>query len=71
MTSGFIIRKNQYYDSIFLMGISKRISDISGVQQNAVLMGSETNKGLLIQHRHPGCPDRRRPAKRFDRGGDR
>jgi len=47
MPSGFVIRKNQYYDSIFLMGISKRISDVSGIQQNAVLMGSETNKGLL------------------------
>jgi succinyl-CoA synthetase alpha subunit len=29
------------------MGISKRISDVPGVGQNAVLMGSETNKGLL------------------------
>lgn len=47
MPSGFIIRKNQYYDSVFLMGISKRISDVPGVGQNAVLMGSETNKGLL------------------------
>jgi FdrA protein len=47
MPSGFIIRKNQYYDSVFLMGISKRLSDLPGVQQNAVLMGSETNKGLL------------------------
>jgi FdrA protein len=47
MPNGYIIRKNQYYDSVFLMGISKRLSDIPGVQQNAVLMGSETNKGLL------------------------
>jgi succinyl-CoA synthetase alpha subunit len=47
MASGFVIRKNQYYDSVFLMGISKRISDVHGVRQNAVLMGSETNKGLL------------------------
>ena len=47
MASGFVIRKNQYYDSVFLMGISRRVSEISGVQQNAVLMGSETNKGLL------------------------
>ncbi|HEY9710487.1 MAG TPA: acyl-CoA synthetase FdrA [Oculatellaceae cyanobacterium] len=47
MQSGFVIRKNQYYDSVFLMGISKRLSDIPGVQQNAVLMGSESNKGLL------------------------
>ncbi len=42
MASGFVIRKNQYYDSVFLMSISKRISDAKGVQQNAVLMGSET-----------------------------
>ncbi len=47
MPIGFVIRKNQYYDSVFLMGISKRLSDVPGIQQNAVLMGSETNKGLL------------------------
>lgn len=47
MSSGFVIRKNQYYDSVFLMSISKRISDAKGVQQNAVLMGSDTNKELL------------------------
>ena len=47
MASGFVIRKNQYYDSVFLMGISKRISDTEGVQQNAVLMGSDNNKKLL------------------------
>ncbi len=47
MASGFSIRKNQYYDSVFLMGISKRISEVPGVRQNAVLMGSDSNKGLL------------------------
>lgn len=47
MASGFVIRKNQYYDSVFLMGISKRISYVKGVQQNAVLMGSDANKRLL------------------------
>jgi succinyl-CoA synthetase alpha subunit len=49
MATGFVIRENQYYDSVFLMGISKRISDVKGVKQNAVLMGSETNKELLAQ----------------------
>jgi FdrA protein len=49
MANGFVIRKNQYYDSVFLMGISKRISEAEGIQQNAVLMGSETNKELLSQ----------------------
>lgn len=47
MPSGFVIRRNQYYDSVFLMGISKRIQDVKGVHQNAVLMGSDANKGLL------------------------
>src|SRR5512139_2158772 len=49
MATGFVIRKNQYYDSVFLMGISKRISEAEGIRQNAVLMGSETNKELLSQ----------------------
>ncbi len=47
MASGFIVRKNQYYDSLFLMGVNKRILDQPGVTQSAVLMGSDTNKTLL------------------------
>ncbi len=47
MPSGFIIRKNQYFDSLFLMGVNKRILDQPGVTQSAVLMGSDTNKTLL------------------------
>ena len=48
MPSGFVIRKNQYYDSVFLMGVNKRLSEIKGVQQTAVLMGSDKNKQLLL-----------------------
>jgi len=48
MASGFVIRKNQYYDSIFLMNVNRRISEVKGVQQTAVLMGSPTNKSLLL-----------------------
>ena len=47
MASGFVIRKKEYYDSVFLMGVSKRLSDSAGVQQTAVLMGSKVNKELL------------------------
>jgi FdrA protein len=47
MTSGFVIRQNQYYDSLFLMGVNRRLSEARGVQQTAVLMGSENNKRLL------------------------
>lgn len=48
MASGFIVRKNQYYDSLFLMGVNKRILDQPGVTQSAVLMGSDMNKALLV-----------------------
>jgi hypothetical protein len=44
MTSGFVIRKNQYYDSVFLMSVNRRISEVKGVQQTAVLMGSPAKK---------------------------
>jgi FdrA protein len=47
VVSGFVVRKNQYYDSVFLMRVNKYLSDIGGVQQSAVLMGSERNKQLL------------------------
>ena len=47
MSSGFVIRPNQYYDSVYLMGVNKRLSQVEGVEQTAVLMGSEKNKVLL------------------------
>jgi FdrA protein len=47
MASGFIVRKNQYYDSVFLMGVSNRLSKMEGIQQTAVLMASDKNKNLL------------------------
>jgi FdrA protein len=47
MASGFVIRKNQYYDSVFLMSVNARVLKIEGVQQTVVLMGSQTNKQLL------------------------
>jgi FdrA protein len=47
MFTGITIRKNQYYDSVFLMGFNNRISKIGGVLQTAVLMGSDANKEVL------------------------
>jgi FdrA protein len=47
MATGFAVRKNEYYDSVFLMGISKKVSDILGVKQNVVLMGTEANKAVF------------------------
>jgi hypothetical protein len=43
MASGFVIRRNQYYDSVFLMGVNRRLSEARGVQQTAVLMGGWTS----------------------------
>jgi succinyl-CoA synthetase alpha subunit len=48
MASGFVIRKNQYYDSVFLMTVNARMLKVEGVQQTAVLMGSPANKQLLL-----------------------
>jgi FdrA protein len=48
MSSRFVIRKNQYYDSVFLMSVNARILKVEGVQQTAVLMGSPANKQLLV-----------------------
>lgn len=49
MAKGFVIRKNQYFDSVFLMSVNKHLSDEKGVEQTAVLMGSDGNKKLLTE----------------------
>ncbi|MCJ7531913.1 MAG: acyl-CoA synthetase FdrA [Anaerolineales bacterium] len=48
MKNGFLIRKNQYYDSVFLMGFNSQIMGTKGVQQSAVLMATDTNKEVLV-----------------------
>ena len=62
MATGVATRRNQYYDSVFLMGVNRRLLDSAGVRQSAVLMGSEANKSLLadlgiedvqVQHARP------------------
>jgi FdrA protein len=47
VSSGYLIRKNQYYDSIFLMRVSQALSAEPGVQECAVLMATDANKDLL------------------------
>ncbi len=48
MLTSTAIRKNQYYDSVFLMGFNNRLSKVDGVVQSAVFMGSDANKEVLI-----------------------
>ena len=49
MAAGFVIRKNQYYDSVFLMRVAKTLSEEPGVEQCAVLMATDANKELLAE----------------------
>ena len=47
MITEFLVRKNEYHDSVFLMRVAKRISGQKGIVQAAALMGTEKNKALL------------------------
>jgi FdrA protein len=49
MASGYAVRPNRYYDSVFLMGVNQRLGRVPGVRQTAVLMASEQNKTLLAE----------------------
>ncbi len=49
MTIRLMIKKNQYYDSVFLMGVNKRLFEAEGVIESAVLMASEANKQTLTK----------------------
>ncbi|RPI27587.1 MAG: FdrA family protein, partial [Chloroflexota bacterium] len=44
-----MIRKNQYYDSVFLMRVAKTLSEEPGVRECAVLMGTDANKERLAE----------------------
>ena len=42
-----IIKPNQYSDSVSLMQLSKKLSDLDGVEKVSVMMGSPANKEIL------------------------
>ena len=44
-----VVRKNAYFDSVTLMGVSKRLLDLPGVEAVSVSMGTEMNKQLLAE----------------------
>ncbi|MBM4277084.1 MAG: acyl-CoA synthetase FdrA [Deltaproteobacteria bacterium] len=47
MITRCLIRKKEYYDSVFLMRVAKQIAGQRGILQAATLMGTEKNKVLL------------------------
>lgn len=42
------VRKNTYYDSVTLMGISKKLNDLPDILSVSVSMGTDMNKQILI-----------------------
>lgn len=42
-----VIRKNQYHDSVRLMNISKKVSELKGIVSCIVLLGTEGNKKII------------------------
>ena len=49
VAAGYLIRKNQYYDSVFLMRVARGLSEEPGVRECAVLMATDANKELLAE----------------------
>ena len=49
MSTGITIKKNSYFDSVFLMQVAKGISNEPRIEQAIALMGTENNKAVLIK----------------------
>ena len=47
MLTGYVIRKNEYHDSVFLMRAARTIREQEGIFEAALFMGTEKNKALL------------------------
>lgn len=43
------IKKNRYFDSVFLMAVARRIGEQPGIEDAAAVMGSPANKLVLIK----------------------
>lgn len=47
MKTRILIKKNQYRDSVFLMRINERIRSLPGIEEIAIMMGTDNNKDLI------------------------
>lgn len=47
MVSNTVIRQNSYYDSVTLMSLSSKITDLEGIEDAVISMGTDMNKELL------------------------
>lgn len=49
MTIRYVIKTSQYFDSVLLMNIAQRVRALAGIEDAALVMGTEANKRLLAQ----------------------
>jgi succinyl-CoA synthetase alpha subunit len=47
-TSDVAIRKNRYYDSVFLMSVASRLAKLPGIEDAAAVMGTANNRKMLL-----------------------
>jgi FdrA protein len=45
----YLIKSSQYFDSVFLMSVAHRVRTLPGIEDVALVMGTEANKSLLAQ----------------------
>lgn len=43
------IKRNRYFDSVFLMAVARRLSDRPGIDKAAAVMGSPANRAILLE----------------------
>jgi FdrA protein len=49
MATGVVIKRNRYFDSVFLMQVARSLQEERGVLQAVALMGTESNRRLLAE----------------------
>lgn len=49
MTTRYLIKTSQYFDSVFLMSVAHHLRTLPGIEDVALVMGTEANKSLLAQ----------------------
>ena len=49
MVRRIVVRKNRYFDSVFLMQVAKRIAGQPGMRDASAVLGTEANKKLLAE----------------------
>ncbi|MCD4685716.1 MAG: acyl-CoA synthetase FdrA [Anaerolineae bacterium] len=49
MSIRYVIKASQYFDSVALMNIARDVRALPGIEDAALVMGTEANKGLLEQ----------------------